>query len=121
MRRTLAAVVLVTEALVVLFAVLVAKELSDLPTGTVVAVGGGLSVACLLLTGLLRYRWAYAAGGALQVAVVLTGIAVPIMWLIGALFALMWAVFMRLSTKVEQQQAAAAAGGAPPGGAAAPR
>ena len=70
-RRTFCASVLVVEGFVVLFAVLVASALSDLSTTVVVSVGTALAIGCLITAGLLRYRWAYVVGSALQVLLVL--------------------------------------------------
>lgn len=105
-RRMVCATVLVCEALVIGFAVLVAKDLSDVPTSRVVAVGGAGALACLLLTGLLRHRWAYAVGTALQVLLVLTGFVVPVMWLLGTVFAAIWVAALVLARRVEQIQRA---------------
>ena len=105
-RRTLAAVVLTLEAFVVFFAMLVAANLSDLSTGSVVAMGGALSIACLVVTGLLRYRWAYVLGSLLQVAIVASGLVVSAMWLLGPVFAAMWFGFLALSARVERMAAA---------------
>ncbi|RZS89791.1 uncharacterized protein DUF4233 [Motilibacter rhizosphaerae] len=102
MRRRLAAVVLVLEALVVFFAVLVAKDLSDLSTGQLTLLGGGLCLACLLLCGFLRYSWAYVVGSVLQVVVVLSGLVVPIMWFVGLMFAAMWFGFLVLAAHMER-------------------
>ena len=110
MRRRLASVVLVFEAMVVFFAILVAKDLSDLSTGQLALLGGGLCLACLLLCGLLRHSWAYVAGSLLQVAIVLTGLVVPVMWFVGAGFAALWFGFLvmagRMERNVERLQAA---------------
>ncbi|NHC45109.1 DUF4233 domain-containing protein [Motilibacter aurantiacus] len=116
MRRSLAAIVLTFEAFVVFFAMLVAANLSDLPTGPVVATGLALAAACLVVTGLLRHRWAYGLGSLLQVAIVATGFVVPAMWLLGPVFAAMWFGFMVLSTRVERA-ARASAGVEPAAGA----
>ena len=90
----------------VFFAILVAKDLSDLSTGALVLLGGGLALACLLLCGFLRYSWSYVVGSLLQLALILSGIVVPVMWFVGAMFACMWAGFLYLSVKVERTGAA---------------
>lgn len=104
-RRRLASVVLVFEAMVVFFAILVAKDLSDLSTGALTLLGGGLALVCLLLCGLLRYDWAYLAGSVLQVLLVLTGIVVPVMWFVGGIFAAMWFGFLYLSVVADRMVA----------------
>lgn len=115
MRRQLAALVLVLEAMVVFFAILVAKDLSDLSTGSLTLLGGGLALVCLLLSGLLRYPWAYAVGSLLQVVLILCGLVVPVMWFVGALFAVMWFGFLYLSAYVDRlNHARAREAGEPP-------
>jgi len=101
-RRRLAAVCLVLETMVVFFAILVAKDLSDLTGGQLALLGGGLCLALLLLCGFLRYRSAYAVGSLLQVAIVASGLVVPVMWFVGAMFAVMWFGFLRLGTVVDR-------------------
>ncbi|RKS73834.1 uncharacterized protein DUF4233 [Motilibacter peucedani] len=91
--------------MVVFFAILVAKDLSDLSTGWLTVLGGGLALACLLLSGLLRHEWAFVAGSVLQVVLVLCGLVVPVMWFVGALFAAMWFGFLWLSAKAARQVA----------------
>ncbi|MGH3341575.1 MAG: DUF4233 domain-containing protein [Carbonactinosporaceae bacterium] len=99
--RTLASSVLVAEALVIFFAVLVAMRLSGVDPATVWSVGGGLAGACLLLCGLLRFRWAYWAGSFLQVLVVAAGLVVPAMFFLGPLFAVLWVVGLVLGARVD--------------------
>ncbi len=107
-RRGLCSAVLVFEALVVVFAVLVAKDLSSVPTSRVVAVGLGGAVACLVVAGLLRRRWAYVVGSLLQVALILTGLVVPIMWVLGTVFAVLWASVFAVAHRIAQLTSAAA-------------
>jgi hypothetical protein len=97
--RVLASTVLLCEAFVVFFASLVAKDLSALSTTTALAGGGVVALSCLLLCGLLRFRWAYAAGSVLQVGLVLTGFIVPAMFLVGGLFAALWATALHIGAK----------------------
>jgi len=104
--RTLAASTLVFEALVVFFAGLVAKELSSLSAGVALGLAGGLALACLLTAGLLRYPVGYVVGSVLQVAVVATGFWVPVMFFLGAVFAALWFVVLRLGRRVEAEAAA---------------
>ena len=107
--RTLAASTLVFEALVVFFAGLVAKDLSSLPTGAALGITGGLALACVLTAGLLRYRAGYAAGGVLQVAVVGLGFWVPVMFLLGGVFAVLWIFALRIGRQLEAAAQAARA------------
>jgi hypothetical protein len=109
--RVLAASVLAAEAFVVFFATIVAANLSDdVRAGTAWAVGGGFAVACLLLSGLLRHRWAYALGWALQVALFASGFVVTTMFFLGAVFAGLWVAGLWYGRKVDHLKAQRAAG-----------
>ena len=108
--RILAASVLVAEAFVVLFATIVAANLSDVGAGTAWSVGGGFALACLALCGLLRYRWAYLVGWALQVALIAAGLVVTTMFFLGAVFAGIWFAALWYGRKVDRLKAARAAG-----------
>lgn len=112
LRRTLAASVLAFEAFVALFAGLVAKDLADLPDGVGLAAGCALMVACVLVAGSLRRRGGYAAGWALQVALVATGWWVPAMFFVGGVFAVLWAVALRQGARLDDL-ARSRAGGVP--------
>ncbi len=98
-------VVLAFEALVILFAGLVAKDLSGLGTGTALGLAGALALACLLVAGLLRGRAGYAAGTVLQLLVVAAGIWVPVMFFLGALFAAIWVVALRVGGRIDAESA----------------
>lgn len=108
-RRVLAASILVLEAFVLLFAALVAKDLSDLSAAVALGGGGGLAVACLLTAGLLRGRAGYAAGWVMQAILVLTGLVVPMMFGIGLLFAALWVVALYQGARIERERAYVAA------------
>jgi len=80
MTRRLCAVVLMFEGLVVFFGSLVASRMSDdVSSGTALAVGGGLAIACILATGLLRSPSGIPVGWGVQVLVLATGVVVPAM------------------------------------------
>ena len=112
--RGICAAVLVFEGLVIFFATLVALRLSDISHVTLWWVGAGGAVLCLLLAGLLRHRWAYAAGSGLQVAVVASGVVVPAMFFLGLVFAVLWFLAMHLGRKVERLDTARADAGTDP-------
>ena len=107
--RAMCAAVLVFEGMVVFFAMLVALDLSDVDNATLWWVGSTALVACVVLAGLLRRSWAIAAGSALQVLIIGTGVVVPTMYFLGALFAGLWFLAIFLGRRVERLQAAAAA------------
>jgi hypothetical protein len=98
--RRLAASVLIAEAFVVFFAVLVAVRLSPDRTRVVLITGIVLAATAIALSGLLRHRWAYLAGWLLQVALVATGVAVPVMFALGLIFAVLWAAAIRVGSRL---------------------
>ena len=90
-QRMIAATMLVIEAFVVFFAVLVAHQL--LPEDRLVNwVWGLLTVVALMLcSGLLRRgAWPYWLGLALQLPVILLGLQVTAMWVVGLAFAALY-------------------------------
>jgi hypothetical protein len=105
--RGICAAVLVFEALVVFFATLVALDLSDIDHATLWWVGGTASVACVLLAGLLRHRWAFVIGTGLQLLIIGSGVVVPTMFFLGAVFAGLWFLAIFLGRRVETMHAAA--------------
>jgi hypothetical protein len=99
--RALAATVLTFEAMVVFFASLVAMRLSDLSPATALTLGGVLALACLVVAGLLRYRWGYALGWVLQALIIASGFVVPAMFFLGAIFALLWVWALRAGSRLQ--------------------
>jgi hypothetical protein len=98
----MAAAVLVFEAFIALFFGLVAAKLA--PTGGwQLAVGLGL--ASVLLSGLLRFRWAYGLGWALQAAFLAGGFWVVSMVPLGVIFAALWWAGLHYGAKGEQIKA----------------
>ena len=106
-RRGMCAAILSLEAITLGLTTPVMISVSDVDTGTALAVGLGLTVVCLLLAGMLRRPWAYAAGWAVQVAAVALGFAVPMMFPLGAIFALLWGTADLLGRRIERERAAA--------------
>lgn len=103
--RRLLATVLACEAIVIALAIPVAVTVLDVDGGTAGAVCGGLAVACVVLAGLLRFPWAVAAGGVLQVLIVATGFMVPAMFFLGAVFGALYATAIWMGRKAESAQA----------------
>jgi hypothetical protein len=82
-------------------------NLADVPVRTALAVGLGLCVACLLLAGLLRWEAAYAVGWLIQVIAIGLGFVVTIMFVLGAIFALLWGAAYFVGRKIERERAEA--------------
>ena len=106
-RRGMCAAVLSLEAITLGLSTPVMIAVDDVATGTALAVGLGLTVACLLLAGMLRAEWAYALGWVVQVAAIALGLLVPLMFFLGALFALLWGTAYFLGRRIERDRAAA--------------
>ena len=106
-RRGMCAAVLSLEAITLGLSTPVMISINDVSTGTALTVGLGLTLACLLLAGMLRAEWAYTAGWVIQVAAVALGLLVPLMFFLGALFALLWGTADFLGRKIERERAAA--------------
>ncbi|MBX9246455.1 DUF4233 domain-containing protein [Actinotalea ferrariae] len=104
-RRQFAATILVLEAFVVGFAALVAFGLRVAPPSVVWGVAGALALSLVLSSGLLRTAAGYVAGSVLQLAVLATGVAVPMMFVVGAIFAVLWIVALRLGGRIDRERA----------------
>lgn len=104
-RRTFAATVLASEALVVVFAALVAYGLRLAEPGAIALVAGGLALSAVLAAGLLRSAAGYVLGTAVQVWLVATGLVVPAMYVLGGLFAVLWVVGLRLGARIDRERA----------------
>lgn len=105
MTARMATLMLCLEALLLFFATLVASRLSDLPGALTWGGGLALSAACVLTCGLLRRPGGMAVGGALQVAMLLTGLVVPGMWGMGAVFVALWVWLAWIGQKMDAARA----------------
>lgn len=106
-RRGMCAAVLSLEAVTLGLTTPVMVTLGDVPLGTALAIGLGLTLACLLLAGMLRKEWAYHAGWVIQGAAIGLGFLVPMMFFLGAIFALLWGTAAFLGRRIETERAAA--------------
>lgn len=106
-RRGMCAAVLCLEAITVGLTTPVMISVAGVGTFTAFGVGLGLAIACLLLAGMLRAEWAYLLGWGVQVAAVALGLVVPLMVVLGAIFALLWGMADFLGRKIERERAAA--------------
>ena len=106
-RRGMCAAVLALEGIVVALSTPVMIAVSEVPVGTAVAVGLGVAACCLVLAGMLRSEAAYAVGWVVQVAAFAIGVVVPMMFFLGAVFALLWGTAYFLGRRIERERAAA--------------
>ena len=103
--RRLCAAVLMLEAVVIALAIPVAIKVSGTDAASAGIAGGGLAVACVVLCGLLRYGWAYYAGSLVQLAAIVAGVWVPLMYVLGVVFAALWVWAMVMPLRHESRQA----------------
>ena len=113
-KRGMCAAILSLEAIALGLTTPVMVAVADVALTTALVVGLGLTVACLVLAGLLRRDWAYGAGWAVQVAAIGLGFVIPLMFFLGAVFALLWGAAVFLGNKIERERAAAYAAQRPP-------
>jgi hypothetical protein len=101
--KRLLVTVLSMEAVIVLLAIVPAKQLGHASAGTAAAVCGGVAVVALLLCGYVgRGRGALYAGSVFQALVIATGVILPAMYAIGAIFAALWFTGIWLGRKWER-------------------
>ena len=100
------AAVLSLEAITLGLTTPVMISVADVDTATALWIGLGLAVACLLLAGMLRTEWAYSLGWVIQVAAIGLGFVIPLMFVLGGIFALLWGTAYLLGRKIERERAA---------------
>lgn len=103
--RGMCAAMLTLEAVVLALSVPVMISIEDVDTGLAVGMGVGLAVLCVLTAGLLGHAWAYVVGHVLQVGAIGLGFVVPIMFVVGTMFAALWTTAFLLGRKIEADKA----------------
>ena len=106
-RRSLCATVLLVEAITLGLTTPVMITLGDVPKGTALSIGLGLAAGCIVIAGLLRAEWAYWLGHAIQVAAIGLGFVVPLMFVLGPIFAVLWGTAYGVGRKIERERAEA--------------
>ncbi|WP_456847071.1 DUF4233 domain-containing protein [Cellulomonas sp. P5_C6] len=97
--------ILVLEAVLVFFATLVAFGLRLAPVSTIWWVGGTISVVLILLSGMVSRPGGYLGGTIAQVLVLAGGFFVPMMFIIGGIFVVLWFVALRLGGRIDRERA----------------
>jgi len=113
-RRGMCAAILSLEGVVLGLTTPVMISVSGVSTATALWVGLGLAAASFVLAGMLRGEWAYALGWVLQVLAIGLGFVIPLMFVLGAIFALLWGTAYFLGRKIERERAEAFAAHRPP-------
>ena len=106
-RRGMCAAVLCLEGITLGLTTPVLITVADVSLANALLMGLGLAFVCLLLAGMLRAPWAYTLGWVVQLGAVALGFAVPMMFFLGALFAVLWGTADLLGRKIERERAAA--------------
>lgn len=104
-RRGMCAAVLSLEAVTLGLTTPVLIVIAGVSVPTGLTIGLGLALVCLLLAGSLRSEWAYRGGWLVQVAAVALGVVIPLMFVLGAIFALLWGTADLLGRKIERERA----------------
>ena len=101
--KRLLVTVLSMEAVVVLLAIVPAKQLGHASGGMAAAVCGAIAVVALALCGYVgRGRGALYAGSVFQALVIASGVLLPAMYILGAIFAALWFTGIWLGRKWER-------------------
>jgi len=96
--------VLIMEAVVIGLAIPVAITIEHARPASAGIVGGVLAVAAVVLAAVVGrpgQRWALVGGSVLQAAVIATGIVVPAMYGLGAIFAALWVTAIWLARRYQ--------------------
>ena len=96
--RILGAAVITMEALVMGFAILLAK---DAHGSVSLAIGGVIAFLCMLTAGMMKTTRGWILGSILQIGMIAYGVVVPTMYFMGSLFAALWITAFFLGRKGE--------------------
>ncbi|MEU8518133.1 DUF4233 domain-containing protein [Streptomyces sp. NBC_01216] len=103
--RTLCASTLIGEVFVIGFAGLVAMKDDSLSMTAVWAVCGAGMLLSVLLCGMLTRPGGLQLGWALQAALIASGFVVPVMFFLGAVFAVLWWASIHYGRKIDEAKA----------------
>jgi uncharacterized protein DUF4233 len=102
--RRLCATVLVFEVVVIGLAIPVAITIDHAGPVEAGVTGGVLAATAVVIAGLVGrpgQRWTLAGGTVLQVAVIATGVVVPVMYALGVIFGALWLTAIWLGRRYE--------------------
>jgi hypothetical protein len=101
--RRLCATVLILESVVIALAIVPAVKLEH-ATPQSAALAGGLAVVAAIALAVVARRWlpaTLAGGSLLQVLIIVTGLVLPVMYILGGIFTLLWVTGIWLGHRVE--------------------
>ena len=111
--RSICAAVLALQAIVLGLSTPVMISVADVDPVPALIAGVGLAVLAVVAAGLLRYGWAYWLGHAVQVGAVALGFVIPVMFVLGIIFAALWIAALLIGRRVEEVKAARVAAADP--------
>jgi|ERR1700683_3491432 hypothetical protein len=99
----LSATVLILEAVVIALTIVPAIKLAHVAPGPAGLIGGIAAVAAIVLAGLARrfLNVTLAGGSLLQALVIASGAVLPVMYILGVIFAMLWVTGIWLGHRVE--------------------
>jgi hypothetical protein len=102
--KRLCATVLIMEAVVIGLSIPVAIQISHLTPGSAGLAGGIAAVGAVLFAIMARplLPAALVGGSLLQIFVIVSGVIVPVMYILGAIFAALWAIGIWIGFRVER-------------------
>ncbi|MFE1233205.1 DUF4233 domain-containing protein [Streptomyces sp. NPDC058745] len=103
--RTLCASTLIGEVFVIGFAGLVAMKDDSLSMAAVWSVCGVAMLLSVLLCGMITRPGGLQLGWALQIALIASGVVVPVMFFLGAVFAVLWWASIHYGRKIDEAKA----------------
>jgi hypothetical protein len=106
-RETLGSIVLGVEILVVFLGTLVVWGLGALPPALAFGAGGAVILLAIVAAGTLRSPFGVVLGWIVQALLVASGLLMPELYLVGALFAAMWVYCMIVGGRIDRRNAAA--------------
>jgi hypothetical protein len=104
-RRGMCAAILSLEGVTLGLTTPVLISVSGVDAVTALWIGLGLAVACFVLAGMLRGEWAYGLGWVVQGLAIGLGFVIPLMFVLGSIFALLWGTAYFLGRKIERERA----------------
>jgi uncharacterized protein DUF4233 len=101
----LSSTVLILEAFVIALTIVPAVKLGNVAPGSAALVAGVATLAAIVLAALARrvLTVTLVGGSLLQVLVIASGSVLPVMYILGGIFALLWATGIWLGHRVESQ------------------
>jgi hypothetical protein len=102
--KRLCATVLIMETIVIGLSIPVAIQIDHLAPGSAGVAGGVAAVAALVFAILARplLPATLVGGSLLQIFVIVSGVIVPVMYFLGAIFAALWAIGIWLGHRIER-------------------